>query len=332
MGPRRQIVSALAALLALEVIVACHLTRASSPSSGTIEVRAFAVDVDPRNPDRKQIGKLVFLSGFELKSSDRRFGGLSGLWINEESLLALSDRGYWISARARHDADGRLAEFGDWKIDRLLAPDGKPVRGRLADSEGLTRDQDGFFIVSFEQAHRLWRYAPTPATFASKPVPIPVPARLTRARANGGVECVAALGDGRLIILTETLRNADGSLAGGILEKEQFHSLSYVPSADFAPSDCAVLKNGDLLVLERQIGFLGSWSARIKRVPGDSLRPGARLEGTEIARLALPLAVDNFEGIAVYEHPQAGTFVYLVSDDNYLPFERTLLLQFLLRP
>jgi hypothetical protein len=328
MGPRRQIVSALAAFLALEVIVACHLTRASSPSSGIVEVRAFAVDLDPKNPDRKQIGKLVFLSGFELKSSDQRFGGLSGLWIGEESLVALSDRGYWISARVRHDADGRLVEFSDWKIERLLAPDGQPVSGRLADSEGLTQDQDGSFIVSFEQVHRLWRYAPTRATFASKPAPIPVPAQLARAPGNGGVECVAALGAGRLIILTEALRNAHGSLAGWILEKEQFHSLSYVPSAEFTPSDCALLKNGDLLILERQIGLLGSWATRIKQIQRDSITPGGRLEGTEIARLALPLTVDNFEGMAVYEHPKAGTIVYLVSDDNYLGFQRTLLLQF----
>lgn len=332
MGPRRQIVSALAVLLALEVIFACHLIRASSPSSGIVEIRALAVDLDPKHPNRKRIGKLVFLSGFELESSDQRFGGLSGLWINEDSLVAVSDRGYWISARARHDADGRLAEFSDWKIERLPAPDGRPVSGRLADSEGLTRDQDGSFIVSFEQAHRLWRYAPEPSTFASKPVPIPVPARLARAPGNGGVECVAALGGGRLIILTEALRNADGNLHGWILEKERFHSLSYVPSAEFAPSDCAVLKNGDLLILERRIGLLGSWATRIKKIPRDSVRPGARLEGSEIARLALPLAVDNFEGMAVYEHPRAGTLVYLVADDNYFFLQRTLLLQFQLGP
>jgi hypothetical protein len=36
--------------------------------------------------------------------------------------------------------------------------------------------------------------------------------------------------------------------------------------------------------------------------------------------------------MAVYEHPRAGTLVYLVTDDNYFFLQRTLLLQFQLGP
>ena len=44
--------------------------------------------------------------------------------------------------------------------------------------------------------------------------------------------------------------------------------------------------------------------------------------------LESPLNVDNFEGVAVQEDPSNGTIIYIVSDDNYNPFQRTLLLQF----
>ena len=48
---------------------------------------------------------------------------------------------------------------------------------------------------------------------------------------------------------------------------------------------------------------------------------------TEVARLAAPLSVDNFEGIAV-RRDGTRDFVYLISDDNFLGLQRTLLLKF----
>ncbi|HWP58280.1 MAG TPA: esterase-like activity of phytase family protein [Candidatus Acidoferrales bacterium] len=325
MGARRQIAAAAALALAL---AACAHTRAASAPAATVEVQAAAIDLDPNDAARRRVGKLLFLSGFELRASDRRFGGISGLWVGERALVAVSDGGYWISAALRHDRDGRLVELSDWQIERLVAPSGRPVARRLQDAEGLARDVTGSFIVSFEGIHRLWRYPPPPAAFRAAPVEIPSPRELARAPANGGIESVAAFPDGRLIVIAENLRQADGALAAWIIDGKEFYPLSYLPSAGFTPSDCAFLKNGDLLVLERELRLLGSWATRIKRVPRASIIPGARLEGEEIARLTLPLAVDNFEGLAVYEHPKAGTLVYLVSDDNYFFLQRTLLLQF----
>jgi hypothetical protein len=327
------IIAGFALALALLGFVSCSFPRGPARFFGPIAVEAVAVAFDARDPPKNEVGKLVFVSGFVLKSSDPRFGGLSGLSISADGamLIAVSDRGYWISANMRHESNGRLTGFGGWDIEALLAPDGARASGKLADAEGLTRDRDGSVIVSFEQVHRLWRYAPAPATFHSVPVPVPVPGALARAPANGGVETVAAMPDGRLIILTEELRQSDGTLAGWILKSDRFEAVSYVPSEGFVPSDGAALKNGDLLVLERRLTALATWEARIKHVAADSLHEGARIRGTEVARIQPPFTVDNFEAMAVYEHPSAGTFLYLVSDDNYIAFQQTLLLQFQLR-
>jgi len=327
------IVAGFALALLLLVFASCSLRTTSPRTFGAITVEAIEVPFEARDRPRNEIGKLVYLSGFILKSTDPRFGGLSGLSVSEDGvrLTAVSDRGYWISAQMRHESDGRLTGFEGWDIEPLLAPDGTRVNGALADAEGLARDRDGSMIVSFEQVHRLWRYAPAPTTFYSVPAPVAVPAGLARAPANGGVEAIAALPDGRLIILTEELRRSDGTLAGWILKGDRSEAVSYVPSEGFVPADGAALKNGDLLVLERRLSALATWEARIKHVAGDSLREGARIQGVKIARIQPPFAVDNFEGIAIYEHPQAGTFLYLVSDDNYIPFQHTLLLQFKLR-
>ena len=51
------------------------------------------------------------------------------------------------------------------------------------------------------------------------------------------------------------------------------------------------------------------------------------LNGEDLLRLDPPLRLDNFEGIAVQEDA-AGTLIYLISDNNFQPFQRTLLLQF----
>jgi hypothetical protein len=281
-------------------------------------------------PGRERFGSLTFVSGFELKSSDSRFGGLSGLVVEADGskLYAVSDRGYWISASLHHDAAGRLTGFDDWEIAPLLNLEGASVSGRNRDAEGLTRDHDGSFIVCFEQRHRLWRYPSSPTPLRAAAQKLQTPEELARAPANGGPEAIAVLRDGSLLVITEKYENTDGSLKAWLIKKDQFIALSYLASDDLRPVDAGALTNGDVLVLERRFGLFGGWDIRIKRLSRDSLRAGTWLGGEEIARLVPPLARDNFEGMAVWEHPQAGTFLYLVSDDNYNPFQRTLLLQF----
>jgi hypothetical protein len=107
--------------------------------------------------------------------------------------------------------------------------------------------------------------------------------------------------------------------------------LPYLPAPGFRVTDCAALDNGDLIVLERRYVRFGILSTRLTLVRAKDIRPGAELAGKELLSLQQPRAVDNFEGIAVQRSPR-GTIVFIVSDDNYNPFQQTLLLQFLLPP
>jgi hypothetical protein len=47
----------------------------------------------------------------------------------------------------------------------------------------------------------------------------------------------------------------------------------------------------------------------------------------EITTIRPPLTIDNFEGLAVREE-DGRTLLYIVSDDNFSPGQRTLLLKF----
>jgi hypothetical protein len=292
-------------------------------------VQLTAIDLDSNHPERKEFGRLTLLSAHELRSKDARFGGLSGLTIGSDGrLYFVSDLGYWLSAHMTLDSEAKLIDLTDWVIQPILSTTGAPVRNPLNDAEALTRAPDGSFMVSFEKVHRIWRYPPPPLTFHSLPVPVSLPAAVAKSPSNGGLEGLAMLPDGRLLALTEEFKNPDGSFKGWLIESERFFEVSYLPTAGFQVTDCAALSNGDVIVLERRYVPLGILAARLKLVGGKNVQPGAKLLGEELLKLEYPLDVDNFEGVAVQEDPSEGTIIYIVSDNNYHPLQRTLLLQF----
>jgi hypothetical protein len=49
---------------------------------------------------------------------------------------------------------------------------------------------------------------------------------------------------------------------------------------------------------------------------------------TVIGELAPPLPSDNFEGLAVVPDAAGGAVLWVISDDNRSPLQRTLLLKF----
>jgi hypothetical protein len=312
----------------LAVLVGSCSAQQRSNYPRSLELRA--IELDSAKRERITFGELTLLSAFELRSRDRRFGGLSGLAIGSDgNLYAVSDRGYWNSARMVFDGEGRLVDLLDWQIHPLLSPDGVPLAGRLGDAEALARDRDGSFLVAFETVHRIWRYSAPPLTITARPRPVPLPTEIARAPANGALEAVTVLPDGRLLMMSEKFLQRDGTSKAWLLDKGVAAELSYVPSRGFSVTDCAALKNGDVVVLERRYVPLGILSARLKLVRGGSIRPGAKVSGSEILALEYPLDVDNFEGIAVHERPGNGTMIFVISDDNYHPLQRTLLLQFM---
>jgi hypothetical protein len=316
------------ALISLFLVSCSSYSKAPLAAHSNL-VQLTAIDLDPKNPDRKEFGRLTLLSAYELRSRDPRFGGLSGLAVGTDGrLYSVSDVGYWVSAQMILDSETKLLDLTDWMIQPILSLTSAPVTGPLRDAEGLARAPDGSFIVAFEQVHRIWSYPPPPLTFHSSPTPIPVPPEMAKAPRNGGPEGLTILPDGRLLFLTEEFQNPDGSFKGWLIDSQQFFELSYLPSPEFRVTDCAALSNGDVIVLERRYVPFGILSAGLKLVRGETVQPSAKLLGEELLKLEYPLNVDNFEGVAVQEDPNNGTIIYIVSDDNYNPLQRTLLLQF----
>ena len=100
------------ALALLLFLVSCSGHTAGQPGSSPQLVELLPIELDSRNPQQKEFGRLEFLNGFELRSRDPRFGGLSGLTIGADGrLYAVSDAGYWVSAQMIVDSEARLLDL-----------------------------------------------------------------------------------------------------------------------------------------------------------------------------------------------------------------------------
>ncbi len=317
-------------LISLAILAAC--LAATGLGAEPIEVEATALALNPEEPAQSSVGRLTYLGGLRLTSKNPRFGGLSGLTLDDGGrLIAVSDHGFWFRAELVRGADGAPQALVGAELTPILGPEGRLRGKRWRDAEAVEREADGGYIVSFERIHRLWRYGPGRAFTVTPPVAIATPPALEQAPANGGIEALAVLGPGRLLAVTEDLRTGEGDLVGWLIEEGRAASLTYAAGSRFQPTDFAVLPDGDLLALERRFSAIAGPGARLLRFAREDIRPGARLEGEEIARLAPPLSVDNMEGLAVGRAEDGGTLIYLLSDDNYNPLQATLLMLFRLQ-
>lgn len=299
-----------------------------------IRLSASGVLLDERRPNETRVGQLDFIAGFGLTSRHERFGGYSGMIIDDAGsrLIAVSDLGHWLVARLQRDETGGLRGVGETEIHPMRDRAGRPFTKKWAgDAEALERLPDGSLLVAFENLHRVLRYAgPEPWLVAAELVP--VPEAIARQEVNGGVETMALFPDGRLLLLSETDERPDGTLTAWLRTGDGWMELGYTQSGDYRPVDAKVLPDGDLLVLERYFSLLGGFSSRLIRVAAAEVRPGATMRGRLVAEITAPMANDNFEALAVERAPDGGTFVFILSDDNRMIIQRTLLLQFRLLP
>ena len=323
----------LLARMAVAAIVAGTASIASDAAfAAPIQLSARPVALDPEDRLRQRVGDLRFLGGLALRSDAAEFGGLSGLSVSPDGhLAAVTDRGHWFTARIVRNDAGRLVGLADGAMGPLRDTQGRPVEDEWRDAEALERLPDGDWLVSFEREHRVWRYPAASGGLQGRPVPFPAPDAIARAPANGGVETLAPLPDGRILMLAQGLKREDGARAGWLVGDGDIEALGYRAVPKFLPTDAAVLPNGDVLVLTRHFTVLGGARVRLERVPAEAIQADATLQGTLVARFQHPLTVDNFEGVAAVPGEDGATLVYILSDDNFNFFQRTLFLLFRLQ-
>lgn len=300
---------------------------AATAMADEISIRTFQVILSHDEPERDTVGKLQFRGGLDLRSSDRRFGGLSGLDISPDGrrLIAITDRGTWFTGRLTYDNTGQLSGISETKMQPVIGTDGNPLTGRAStDSESITRLIDGSLIVGFEQRHRLNRFT-APGAPAQ---PVGAPQALGASPPNGGAEAVTRLWGNELLVLSERLEAGPGIAAGWVGTDRKWRAVGLRKTGLFHPVGAATRDDGTVFLLERRFTAIGGIAARISQVPPGAIAPGGIFEGVELGELSAPLVADNFEGIAVRRSAPGETLIYIISDDNFHSLQRTLLLMF----
>src|SRR5215213_4270320 len=88
-GPMR-ILAALLCLLVLATFAPLSLYHEDPPPARTVLVFA-PIPLDRDAPERRTVGRLVWLAGWEIESNDPRFGGISAMHVGPEGVTAVSD-------------------------------------------------------------------------------------------------------------------------------------------------------------------------------------------------------------------------------------------------
>lgn len=310
----------LKAALTLTLIAAAQVASAEP-----ISVTSTPVPLNREVPEQTAAGPLTYLGGVQLTSPDKRFGGFSALGISADGrrMVSISDGGAFLAADITYALDGQLIGIENADLAGLSDLDGTPLAGkRFSDAESMSPGVEGEIIVSFERAHRLWRYDPG----ITVPRVLRPPVELEALPANAGIEALTLLGDGRLLAISEGDTYEDETVAW-VSRPNGWDVMTYKTKDGFRPTGAATLPGGDVLVLERYFTVRDGVRIRIRRIAAADIQAGAALEARLVADLNPPLSVDNFEGIEVRTDGER-TVVYLISDDNFNMLQRTLFLMF----
>ncbi len=326
-------------VLALACITASP-TAAADREEGPVTVDSASITFAPFLPGIVQFEQLEWRGGIVLSSEDERFGGYSGLVLSEDGsqLVAVSDRGRWFTADVVYE-DDRPVSLKAAKTARLLGPGGRVIAHNHArDAEGLTfyagNGIKGWLLVALERRERLLLYNFGRYGFRASPRSIAVPKALKQAKFNQELEAVGRFAAGTrlagtIIVFSEHFLDKDGNTRGWLLGSRKAGPISLQRSADYDITDLAILPDGDVVVLERRFNAVKLAGMRIRRIAHADIKAGATLEAETLIEANQPLKnIDNMEGIAVHRSPAGELRLSIISDDNFNPLQRTLLLQF----
>ena len=303
-------------------------------------VTAIPIAFDRDNPRQKTYGKLTYRGGLNLFANSRHFGGYSGMAIDATgtTILAVSDAGTWM--RATLDYDGRwLKGLRDMTLGPILGQDGKPLRkDKDRDAEGLALasgdTRNGEAYVSFERAHRIQRYPFNPNRFGPPSGTVNLPKSARGMKSNQGLEAVALIRAGRLtgtiVAFSERLKDSRGNLKGWLIGGPSPGAITVRRLGGFDITDAAGLPDGGLILLERRFRYSEGVQMRIRRIKAAALRPGKLIKGEVLLEATDRLNIDNMEAVAVHRSRRGETILTLMSDDNFNPLQRSLIMQFAL--
>lgn len=282
------------------ILAACSLLVAQSAAATTVEY----------------VGAYVW----SLPESD--FGGFSGLEIGPDGsrFHVISDRATIRWGTILRDDVGRIRGLELAGRAHLRDSKGVPLPpGRLGDSEGLAIASDGTIFVSFEGLNRVARYSDVDGPAQT----IESPAAWKEMRTNEGFEALAIDADGSLFTLPEHPPEGEDFPVWRYRNEGWDQPFSIPASRGWAAVGADITPDRQLYLLERNFRGVLGFRSRVRRF---SLADDA-VSGGEVLLVSDTLQYDNLEGISVWQDG-ASVRITLISDDNFLPVQRTELVEY----
>lgn len=270
-------------------------------------------------------GMLRFVRGWHLTSPHSRFGGLSAVAVMARGRFQfVGDNGY--ATRLTLRPGGGVAAF---HIGALPTPDGRLRKKSMIDAEAMAYDPaSGKSWVAFEGTNQIWRFDPGLTRIEARSAP----AAMRRWSAYSGPESMVRLADGRTILFCEAPgddpRGSEALVFAGdpALPGPPPLRFFYDSEDKGSVSDAAALPDGRILLVHRRLGFDPVFTTILGLLDPADIGRDKVVRSRTIGRVPKPLA-DNFEGTAI-EARDGRIWLWLVSDDNFNSWQRSLLLQF----
>lgn len=265
-------------------------------------------------------------AAFVLRSRHEAFGGLSGIWISDdaERLISVGDTGWVWQARLHHNEHGQLVDIDTWSGAKISARSGAFKVALPYDAEALAGDSNRGLMVAYEGRHAINRL--TLPDLKALPGRLHIPQGLG-GPSNSGIEALADLGNGQFLAMAEGVGAPGGiGLSAWLIDHSQADLMIYQSTPGFAPTGADRL-GSDVYVIERRFSLLGGFRSQISVLSAKQLSAGRSLKPMMLARFRYGDLGENFEAIAAKKAPDGRTLLYLLADDNFSIFQRTVLLQ-----
>ena len=284
-------------------------------------------------------GPFTWRGGLELTSTNKKFGGLSGLAMGNDctSLLAVSDAGSWVKADVTY-ADNKIAGLTSASIAPILDSSGKPPRSKASgDAEALASLGSGRYMVGFESFPRIGIYNISKSGLDSRFQLLKSPKAVTEGPPNAELESVGRITTGRWknynIAISENYADQRNNVRGWLWQSWKTVPFTIKRYGNYNITDLVVLPAGDVLILERGVGTSLLPGMAIRRFRASAITMAGLVEPELLLEAKVPFyVIDNMEGLAVCER-DGELRVNLVSDNNFnTELQRTLLLQFSYKP
>lgn len=273
-------------------------------------------------------GPLHLIGAWQLNSPNSAFGGYSALVsIASDELLALSDRGYLV----------RFAKPGTASMDphfrSALAASEKAKAGRDIEAAAWDPASSQLWLAQ-ERLNAVARYTAHNAKLNREGARI-IP-EWRDWPGNYGPEAMVRLRDGRFVVLCECRtswlgpsRHPGFIYAGDPVRSGLRTAFAFAGPDGYRPTDAAELPDGRILILMRRLVWPVPARFAIKVAIADpaEIVAGRIWRAREVARIAAPWPVDNYEGLTIERTADGALVAWIISDDNQAASQRTLLLK-----